>query len=776
MSSLIEYDENTQLDPESRAPAGDPHDRGVQLNLLELAWRARWLILLTALLGVGTAWVLLQRVVPRYTSVSRLYIERNMPRLLESDLSLGKSASYLYTQAELIRSTPVLANALDAPGNANLETFRSTSNRVSLLRKKLDVQVGKNDDIINVMLELPSAEDAAQLVNSVVDAYISKYAEQRRTDTVEVLNILRNEKQRHDAELKQRLEELAEFRRQNAALAVQVGEENVISQRFAALAGELDRVELQLLDAKARHNRTKQMVETPSLRPFLLELASSRQTIAQDIRLESQLQLDLEKQIREVDLQVATLRATWGDGHPRVKILLETRANLEKRLTDQQEVVEERKVAVVSAYVETVAQEYQLLEQKRTELQRNYETQFKLAMQVNSQAAKLTTLENVVARTLRMVDILDTRIKEVNLTEDVGAMNVSIMEVAGASSQPSYPDRALFLATGVFLGSLVGFGLSWIRDLMDSRLKSVDEIAATLQLPVLGTLTQASGQEGRVLTGKILLTSPRSVASEAFRTLRTSIHFGLTRDEAKVITITSPSPGDGKSTVVSNLAIAMAQADQRVLLIDADLRKPRQHEIFELEVGHGLSSVLADRRPVADVISKTEVGSLDVLPSGFVPANPVELLNNGYFGELLKELQAKYDKILIDSPPVMPVADARVIAAQSDATILVLRAERSTRRISLAARDELWKVRAQRLGVVVNAVPGRMQGSYGYGGYGGYGSYGSYGSYGYGYGNYGDVAYGEDDQQINNGQPKESRAMTAPQEVAPTESIEPVKP
>ena len=771
MSSLIEYDENTQLGPELRAPAGGPHARGVQVNLLELAWRARWLILLTVLLGAGTAWVLLQRVVPRYTSVSRLYIERNMPRLLENDLLLGQSASYLYTQAELIRSTPVLANAVEAPGYANLETFRSTSNRVSFLRKHLDVQVGKNDDIINVMLELPSAEDAAQLVNSVVDAYISKYAEQRRTDTVEVLNILRNEKQRHDAELQQRLEELAEFRQQNAALAVQVGEENVISQRFAALAGELDRVELQLLDAKARHNRTKQMVETPSLRPFLLELAGSRQTVAQDIRLESQLQLDLENQIRDVDLQVATLRATWGDGHPRVKIMLDSRARLEKRLTDQQAAVEESKVAIVSAFVETVAQEYQLLEQKRTELQRNYDTQFKLAMQVNSQAAKLTTLEDTVARTLRMVDILDTRIKEVNLTEDVGAMNVSIMEVASASSQPTYPNRAQFLSIGVLLGGLVGFGLTWLRDLMDSRLKSIEEIVATLQLPVLGTLSLAGGREERATTGKILLTSPRSVASEAFRTLRTAIHFGLTRDEAKIIAITSPSPGDGKSTVVSNLAIAMAQADQQVLLIDADLRKPRQHEIFGLEVEHGLSSVLADRRPVADVILKTEVGSLHVLPSGSVPANPVELLNNGYFGKILEELQAKYDKILIDCPPVMPVADARVIAAQSDATLLVLRAERSTRRISLAARDELWKVRAQRLGIVVNAVPGRKQASYA----SGYG-YGGYGSYGYGYGNYGDVAYGEDDQQINNGQPKKSRALTAPQEVAPTESIEPVEP
>ncbi|TWU25785.1 polysaccharide biosynthesis tyrosine autokinase [Bythopirellula polymerisocia] len=768
MSSLIEYDSNTQLEP-----SGMAHDHAAgagQTNLLELAWQARWLLLLTVLTGLGAAWILLQRVEPRFTSVSRLYIERNMPRILEQEVQLGNSASYLYTQAELIRSTPVLAAAAEQGENASLETFRDVDNRVAFLRKNIDVQVGQNDDIINVSAELANSADAAQLVNSVVEAYISKYAEERRTDTVEVLTILRNEKQRRDAELEARRQELIEFRQQNAALAVQVGEENVITKRFSSLAQELDRVELELLDAKARYNRTKSMYETPSQRPFLLELASSQQQVANEIRSESQLSLDLENKIRDLDLQIASLQSTWGDGHPRVRIMLESREKLQARLDKQQADIEKNKEAIVSAYVETMSQEYQLLEQKRAELQRNYDSQFKLALQVNSQAAKLALLEESLARTARLTDILDERIKEVNLIEDVGAMNVSILEVAGPTTVPTYPNRTRFLGVGGLLGGLVGFGLAWLRNLMDHRLKSIDEIAQVLQLPVLGALPlsseRANDRKGRSAIGTVLLTHPRSTAAEAFRTLRTAIHFGLARDDAKIICVTSPSPGDGKSTVASNMAIAMAQADQRVLLIDADMRKPTQHTIFEVTCEQGLSTVLTERRPVRELIVSTEVVNLDLLPCGVCPANPVELLNNGFFSELLDKLRLDYDKIVIDSPPVMPVADARVIAAQTDATILVLRADRSTRRMSVASRDELWKVHAQRIGVVVNAVPARQQSSYSSGyGYGGYGAYGHAG------GSYGESAY-QLDAYPANGRRQKGLAISAKAETPSTDPAE----
>src|SRR5262249_30432476 len=151
---------------------------------------------------------------------------------------------------------------------------------------------------------------------------------------------------------------------------------------------------------------------------------------------------------------------------------------------------------------------------------------------------------------------------------------------------------------------------------------------------------------------------PMSDVAEAYRTVRTAVYFGQSSGVAKTLLVTSPSPGDGKTTLASNLAIAMAQAGNRILLLDADFRKPTQHKIFELDKRMGLSSVLAGQAKLADAIQHTSVPGLDVLPCGPIPANPSEILNSQTFADLLEQLTGRYDHVLLDSPPVMPVTDA----------------------------------------------------------------------------------------------------------------------
>jgi capsular exopolysaccharide synthesis family protein len=732
MSSLVEVEPYSLAVAEPGSTA-EQHESRRDTNLMQLAWQSRWLILLCMLIGAAIAWVILQRVTPLYPAQSRIYVDRVLPSVMSNEMQLGQSANYVYTQAELISSTPVLVAVAEDPANANLETFREVDNRAAFLKENLSVTVGTKDDIINVWIALPNAQDAAQIVNSVVDAYITRYAENRRTSTVEVLNILRTEKQRRDAELEERRKALAEFRKQHTALAIQVDEENVIIRRFSALSEELNETEIALLEAKARYNRAKQMYDKPSDRIYLLEAASKHQAAMRD--------MDLERQVRQVEQLLTSERAQWGEGHPRVKLLRDSYDKLEKQLKAQQQ-------AIIVAYVDSMRQDYEVLEHKRNELNTAYNRQLKMATDVSSQALELASLVEALERTEKLCDILDDRIKEVDLTERVGAINVSILEPAAASSMPSYPVPQRFLASGLLAGGLIGFGLAWLRDLLDHRLKSVDEIASVLQLPVLGALPYFGDKQETSQIGRLVALSPRSIAAESIRTLRTALHFGLAGREVKAIVVTSPSPGDGKSTVASNLAIALAQADQRVLLIDADLRKPTQHLIFEASAARGLGSVLTDRRPIEEAIIPGVVDGLDLLPCGPLPANPVELLNNGFFAELLDKLRERYDRIIIDSPPVMPVADARVIAALGDATILVLRAERSTRRIGLAASNELWRVRASRIGVVVNGVPVRKQGSYGSG-------------YGYGYGEDGYLSYGYgEEESAEEGRPAKRKALT----------------
>jgi capsular exopolysaccharide synthesis family protein len=529
---------------------------------------------------------------------------------------------------------------------------------------------------------------------------------------------------------------------------VKVDEGNVVTQKFAALSTSLNTTDLELLEAKALYNRVRKMYDTPAQRLFLLDMAGSEQTNLRD--------LEMERHVQEIEQSLSSERARWGEGHPRVKLLRDA-------LEETRDKVAKKQANAIEAYVETVKQRMDLLEQKHAELQSAYDAAFNNATQVSTEVLELQSLQDAFDRTAKYCETLDDRIKQLDLSEQAaGKLAVHILEVAGESKLPSYPSRAKFLAVGLFLGALIGLGLAWLRHLMDHRLKSVDEISEVLQLSVLGVVPHSDSGGDRSRAGQYVALAPRSSVAEAIRTLRTALHFGLAGQDVKVIAVTSPVPGDGKTTITSNLAIALSQANQRVLLIDADLRKPSQHIIFNLSSDVGLASVLGDRRPLDEAIIHTDIPNLDVLPCGPLPSNPVELLNNGYFSEVLEKLRGRYDKIIIDSPPVMPVADARVIAAISDATLLVLRAERSTRRMSLGARNELWRVRAARLGVVLNGVPARKHGAYGYGDGYGYGSTG----YGNGYGGYGD------EEETPRSRKKSRALITAAPTPAPAESVE----
>jgi succinoglycan biosynthesis transport protein ExoP len=699
----------------------DQEDESGGVNILAIAWQSRWLILLFTLMGGVAAWGYLQQATPRYTSLSRIFVEQKLPSVLAGD-SLGNfSTKYLHTQAELISSPSVLNAAIEAPENAGIETFRNTDNPLGLLRQELDVTVGERDDIINIAIELENPTDAAQIVNSVVDAYITKYAEERRSDVVDVVNILRSEKQRSDEDLEERRQALEEFRRDHVTLAVQSKEGregNVVTELFAALSRELNTTQIELLEAKTRYARAQKMIENPDQLPFLMELARAAQAGTRGG--------DLDAQIQMTEQSLVTQQAKWGDGYPTVKLLDESLKKLQDRRDEQQK-------ATLSAYVDGLRQNYELLTQRRDELQKAYDKQFALATEVSQQAAKLADLQDAYEQTADYSETLNKQIREVNLSENVGAMNVSILEVAAPGYQ-TFPDRPKTLSLGLAFGGMLGFGLAWLRNMLDQRLKSIEEIASVMQLPVIGAVPLVTGSRSRDgdrnVGGRVVALQPRSIAAEAIRTLRTALYFGLGGD-SKTYLVTSPAPGDGKSTVASNLAIAMAQANQRVLLIDADMRKPTQHEIFGVTATAGFSDVLTGTLPAIEAVIAGVAPNLDLLPCGRIPSNPVELLNNGMFSEAIEQLLRHYDQIVIDSPPVMPVADSRMISAMVDCSLLVLRAERSTRRISVGARDELLRVRTQRLGVVVNAAPVHRSN---FGGYAGYG-----------YGSYDQVAYGHDE-------------------------------
>ncbi len=598
----------------------EPHEP----SLIRALIRHFWLIVLFALIGAGGAYAFLKKTTPLYYSEAKIYIQpiSNVP-MVTATLGSTQRSNYLYTQAEALRSRPVLERVLENPRIKSLKTFEVFPGLpLEYLQKNLIADVGRKDDLLLVGIESPFSEDAAALVTAVVDTYINYQLELRDNDSTKVLEELKANSAKERALYEKIVAERDKYRTENPMAAQESAQSAGIAQIITALTGA--RIERFRLESGANL-----MAGNPQL------------TRAQ--KLEESLDTTLQEELGRLSRTSAKA------------------ANLSK-----------------------------------------------LQAEVEYQEARMKF------STQRVNDL------ELGRTTDKIVNKVDIFEPATAATKPSFPRPLRTLAAAIVLGAFLGAGLALLRDRMDERMRSVEEIQTVVSLPILGVVPAMSGRRTAVARAMTVHLDPRSVVAEAYRTIRTAVYFGTDTGRCKTILVTSPEPGDGKTTSASNLAIAIAQTGRSVLLLDADFRKPSQHKNLDIKNSVGLSSVLAGREPIEHAIQRTGVDGLDILPCGPIPANPSEILNSREFGELIDALANRYDHILFDSPPVNAVTDARILGAVCDATILVLRADKSTRKSGEHARNALIGVGAKILGAVVNDAPKAKR----YGVYGGayYGS------------------------------------------------------
>jgi capsular exopolysaccharide synthesis family protein len=333
------------------------------------------------------------------------------------------------------------------------------------------------------------------------------------------------------------------------------------------------------------------------------------------------------------------------------------------------------------------------------------------ASRVASIGDKFAQLTQDVQRLTTIRDTWDSKIREI-ASPEVKVQAGQASDPAMDPSEPSIPNAPKVFVVAIAMGLVLGMVGAAGREWLDDRMRSAGEIKSSLGMPLLAVIPQSTTKRSFSVSGQRVLLDPASDAAEAYRSLRTAIQFAAP-DGLRTLMIASPNTGDGKTTLVSNLGIAMAQAGKKVCIVDADLRKPTMHEIYSIKTTLGLSTLLAGRSTLDGTIQKTNVSGLDVLPCGPVPANPQEVLNSQEFGSTLDELADRYDVVLLDSPPVSAASDARVIAASCDASLLVLTAQKANRRATEQARDALQGVGARIIGLVVNDVPGRSGGGYG---------------------------------------------------------------
>ncbi|OQY52334.1 MAG: hypothetical protein B6245_23740 [Desulfobacteraceae bacterium 4572_88] len=294
--------------------------------------------------------------------------------------------------------------------------------------------------------------------------------------------------------------------------------------------------------------------------------------------------------------------------------------------------------------------------------------------------------------------------------------NIRVIDKAEIPTVPISPNKKRMVLISMILGIALGIGFAFVLEYLDNTIRFPEEISDYLGIPYMGLVPAFDTDE--VLDGMpvelIALHSPKAAASESFRGIRTSILFSSAKPGSQVILVTSAMPSEGKTLCSANIAIAMAQAGSRVLLLDCDMRCPTIHKTFQIGRHVGLSSVMFGRSKLKDAIIPTQIPNLDVIPCGPIPPNPSEILGSKKMRSLIDELRRKYTKIIIDSSPISAVTDSIVLTQISDSIVLVIRASSTPRQLVKNTVDQLKNINAYILGSVLNAVKPRGNSYYHY--------------------------------------------------------------
>ncbi|MGK0741638.1 polysaccharide biosynthesis tyrosine autokinase [Leucobacter sp. Z1108] len=305
---------------------------------------------------------------------------------------------------------------------------------------------------------------------------------------------------------------------------------------------------------------------------------------------------------------------------------------------------------------------------------------------------------------------------------EVSPVRLTQVQQAQVASAPASPNVPVNLALGLLVGLALSVGIAVLREVLDTRVRNERDVREITESPILGGIAFDPKAKERPL---IVQEDPRSPRSESFRALRTNLQF-IDLDGRKSFVVTSSIQSEGKSTTAANLAVAMADAGLKVMLVDADMRRPKLASYLDLEGGAGLSDVLAGRAQLADVVQRWGRQTLYVLLAGTVPPNPSELLGSKAMTQLIGDLESAFDVVLFDMPPLLPVTDAAVVAKAAGGAIVVVGVGRTTRHQLEGAIGSLEQAGAKVAGLVLSMIPTKGPDSYGYGRYG-------YGHYGYGY-------------------------------------------
>jgi capsular exopolysaccharide synthesis family protein len=634
---------------------------------------------------------------------------------MNTEVAILTSEALMYTVA----SEMDLANNPDfsgppGPVRRSIDDPAVRASVVGRLQTNLHVALIPRTELIRIGYSSLSPKLSAEIVRSVVRDYIQRSFETPVESTKRVSEWLTLQLDQLKTKVEQSQSRMMELQRRLGAL----GYDSTHNQLSASLEGLLEAegtAKIARINAESRYQMVAHMDEdtiggsietTPGTAPA--ELTALRAQIAA-------------AKANYAQLAAGGPGGGLGPNLPQMKAL---QAQIDEQTRELKAEQSRMLLQSKEAYLATKAAEEkteQELDAKREEAYRQ-----------GDDLVQYTLLQREFEQDRSLYDGLEQRLRTAELQAGLDAAEVDVIDAALPPVDPTLQPPMSIILTNAALFLLVGVVLAFLLESLDTRLHNIGEIEAAMELPSLAIIPRSkpSGADrveamSAAQRNINVLTQPKSQFTEAFRALRTSLLLATAGQPPKLILFTSATPSEGKTTIASNLACVLAQGDNRVLLIDADLRRPNVHHRFGLLGKLGLVSVLAGTATFEETVQHVpEVPNLDILPSGPVPPWPTEMLSSEAMRSLLERLGGMYAHIVIDSPPILSVTDGVILARVVDAVVLVIRHGKSSKHIVQRARDLLLRAGAPIAGLVLNAVDLNSPDYYGYYGYSGY-SYGS---------------------------------------------------
>lgn len=590
---------------------------------------------------------------------------------------------FLKTQYEIIQSRPILYQVIQ-----NLDLQRKWAEKYgaeggmlrredayTILSKSIRVNQYRDTSLIDIQVYSEDREEAARIANEIANVYREQRLMMKRREVKRAVEALENELQKQQDRVDAAEAELERLRREGGVALIQRGmrvdkvrlqqlEADRIAARVDMLVREARKNQLEALDGEELLNAAAYIVNDQSL--FLLR-----------------------RQIVDTEVQLKLLLENLGTQHPEVRRIQAALDELRNKLN-----------SALDGLKKGIRADYEVARAKYLALESELEAVRRADIEAEAESyLPFERAQRNVEIQREILTALRARIAQQGIEMEVPRTPVEVVEPAEPPPENRFvsPRYVLNIALSGVIGILAGIGLAFFIEYLDTSVKTVDDVERHLGLPVIGIIPQK--------VRSLMEEGPDSPHAEAYRVLRTNMQFAK-KDGGPVgsIAIVSGGAGEGKSTTLFNLAYVCATLGDKVLIVDSDLRRPVQHTFLGLSNRFGLTNVLLKEAPVEEAIKTTSLPNLHFLPSGKLPRSSLGLLDSQRMRELVRTLKARYDIVLFDSPPIIGVSDASVLASEVDGVLLVVQYRKYPRDISARARRMLDNVGANVLGVVLNNI------------------------------------------------------------------------